>query len=287
MDRKGACDRGAIGVLTIAVALTAWVATATTANAAMVQFAATIDQAQETPPTGSPSVWSGTFTMDTSANTLSITITDTMVGSLLGPELFAHIHGFAPPGTPAGILFGLPNGSPKNAVWNFPPADQANIIAGLTYANIHTTVNPGGEIRGQILRVPTCGDGILDGGEACDDGNNVNGDGCDSACQLEAGSDNDHYAGYQIKSKLAKGQSGTISNQVEAAGTFEKCKAKFLLVPTSKNGGPAAANPTLHYLCWQCKGGKPAVSYTVTDQFASGSISTKKLKMICNIAAKS
>src|SRR5215471_13870159 len=79
--------------------------------------------------------------------------------------------------------------------------------------------------------------------------------------------DNDHYAGYQIKNKLAKGQTGSIGNSVEAAGNFEKCKAKFLLVPTSKNGGPAPANPALNYLCWQCKGGKPVVAFTVTDQF--------------------
>jgi len=30
-----------------------------------------------------------------------------------------------------------------------------------------------------------CGDGILDPGEECDDGNNVNGDGCDENCRIE------------------------------------------------------------------------------------------------------
>ncbi len=30
--------------------------------------------------------------------------------------------------------------------------------------------------------IPRCGDGILDGGEVCDDGNNVDGDGCSSDC---------------------------------------------------------------------------------------------------------
>ena len=29
---------------------------------------------------------------------------------------------------------------------------------------------------------PFCGDGTLDGGEQCDDGNNVDGDGCDANC---------------------------------------------------------------------------------------------------------
>lgn len=33
--------------------------------------------------------------------------------------------------------------------------------------------------------VPICGDGNLDQGEQCDDGNNLNGDGCSASCQLE------------------------------------------------------------------------------------------------------
>ncbi len=34
-------------------------------------------------------------------------------------------------------------------------------------------------------RVPRCGDGILDPGEQCDDGNNVSGDGCSATCRWE------------------------------------------------------------------------------------------------------
>lgn len=160
-----------------------WLGASSTTNAAIVQFAATIDGAQETPPVASPALASGTFTMDTVADTLSINIVITTPPP--SGEIAAHIHGFAPPGVPAGIVFGLPLGSPKIAVWNFLPAQEANIISGLAYVNIHSAAFPGGEIRGQILRVPSCGDGILDGGEACDDGNVVNGDCCDSFCQFE------------------------------------------------------------------------------------------------------
>ncbi len=32
---------------------------------------------------------------------------------------------------------------------------------------------------------PVCGDGVVDLGETCNDGNNLPGDGCDAACQLE------------------------------------------------------------------------------------------------------
>jgi cysteine-rich repeat protein len=31
--------------------------------------------------------------------------------------------------------------------------------------------------------IPRCGDGILDGGEVCDDGNNLDGDGCSASCR--------------------------------------------------------------------------------------------------------
>jgi cysteine-rich repeat protein len=154
------------------------------ARAALVNFAAVIDGAQETPPNLSPASATGTFVMDTVADTLSFNVV-IVVPPPTG-EILAHIHGFAPPGVPAGILMPLPLGSPKIGVWNFLPAQEANIIAGLTYVNIHSNALPGGEIRGQILRVPTCGDGILDGGEQCDDGNTDNGDCCDSACQYEA-----------------------------------------------------------------------------------------------------
>ena len=32
---------------------------------------------------------------------------------------------------------------------------------------------------------PICGDGVIDAGEECDDGNNDNGDGCDAVCRVE------------------------------------------------------------------------------------------------------
>jgi hypothetical protein len=90
-----------------------------------------------------------------------------------------------------------------------------------------------------------------------------------------------HYACYQVKHKLATEQSGTISNQVEPVGTFAKCKLKFLCVATERNG-EAIVDPDLHYCCHQCKGGKPAVSFTITDQFVAGAVTTKKLKLMCN-----
>jgi len=121
-----------------------------TARAEILNFTATIDAAQEVPPTGEPGTGSGTFVMDTEANTLEFHIE---FSGLSSPETAAHIHGFAPAGQEAGILFSLPGGSPKDGTWNFAENQEAGIINGLTYVNIHTQNYPDGEIRGQIVQV--------------------------------------------------------------------------------------------------------------------------------------
>jgi len=167
----------------IAAAASLVLLVSTDARGAIVSFSATIDGVQETPPNASMAMGSGTFTMDTTTDTLAYTIMITVPPPTA--EIAAHIHGYAGPGVPAGIVHPLPLGTPKVGVWGYPPLDEGMIIAGLTYVNIHTMAFGGGEIRGQILRVPTCGDGILDGGEACDDGNLVNGDGCTDTCTIQ------------------------------------------------------------------------------------------------------
>jgi hypothetical protein len=121
------------------------------ASAEIINFTANLDVAQETTCGGLGSgSGTGTFEMDTDANTLTIHVE---FSGLSTAEIAAHIHGFSGPGVPSGVLFGLPAGSPKDALWNFTEAQQPNIIAGSTYVNIHTTMCTGGEIRGQILQV--------------------------------------------------------------------------------------------------------------------------------------
>jgi hypothetical protein len=104
--------------------------------------------AQETPPVASSGQGIAAFDIDTAANTLDYVI---YFGNLTGVENNAHIHGYAAPGTPAGVVHPLPLGNPKIGTWNFGAADEPNILAGLAYVNIHSTFAGGGEIRGQIL----------------------------------------------------------------------------------------------------------------------------------------
>jgi hypothetical protein len=130
--------------LVFALALVLFAGTALAQN-----FTATLDGLQETPPNATPATGNATLVLDTAANTLSYNIS---YAGLLATETAAHIHGFAAPGSAAGVLHSLPSGNPKVGVWNYLETQEANIIAGLTYINIHTTLFPGGEIRGQILR---------------------------------------------------------------------------------------------------------------------------------------
>lgn len=128
--------------------LAALIATPLSANAAVLDYEATLEGSQEVPPNPSPATGSATISIDTDANTLTYTI---MYSGLVGAETAAHIHGFAAAGANAGVQHPLPAGSPKNGVWNYAEGDEASILAGLTYINIHTSDYPGGEIRGQIV----------------------------------------------------------------------------------------------------------------------------------------
>ena len=81
-----------------------------------------------------------------------------------GPATAMHIHGSVGPGTNGSVLFPLtslhlPAADPAKGgiIFGGVPyteADASNLLAGLHYINVHTTSNPGGEIRGQLIPVP-------------------------------------------------------------------------------------------------------------------------------------
>jgi cysteine-rich repeat protein len=163
------------------------------AGAATVNFTASIDGAQET-TCALPTTAQGaaTATLDSVSGMLSWNITfgnnsPSFNNGMLdnGAEILAHFHGPAAPGATAGVKVTLPLGSPKvGSATVAAPADRTDLTNGLWYINIHSSSCGAGEIRGQVLRDPSCGDGIVDGpGEECDDGNNVSFDGCSSTCQ--------------------------------------------------------------------------------------------------------
>ena len=128
------------------------------AQAKMYFYNCVLSGKQETPANATTGTGGGYFVIDTDANQVNFWVS---FAGLSSAETGAHIHGFAGSGTPAAVLFTLPAGNPKVGTWNYNEADEASILGGLCYMNIHTTNNPGGEIRGQIVPL----NAILDGAQ--------------------------------------------------------------------------------------------------------------------------
>ncbi|MBD3162564.1 MAG: CHRD domain-containing protein [Candidatus Eisenbacteria bacterium] len=126
------------------------------AAAEELAYGCVMTEMQVVPPTGSTAIGAGQFIIDTEANTLSYRIAFTGLSS---DEVAAHIHGYAGPGEQALIAHYLPPDNPKVGVWNYAEAVEADILAGRTYVNIHTTMFNGGEIRGQIVPLNASLDG--------------------------------------------------------------------------------------------------------------------------------
>ncbi|MGV3601226.1 MAG: CHRD domain-containing protein [Dyadobacter fermentans] len=106
--------------------------------------------AKQTPATG----WA-----DVSYNKTTHMLTFTLNwANLTDVPTGAHIHGTAARGSNAGIKFDFFAAVPRTTTGSYSssvPVDgtslnESDLLNGLYYFNIHTSVNPGGEIRGQI-----------------------------------------------------------------------------------------------------------------------------------------
>jgi cysteine-rich repeat protein len=69
---------------------------------------------------------------------------------------------------------------------------QSTLTVAVTGNQFYTMVVDGfggatGNVQPRIAFTAYCGNGASNAGEACDDGNRANGDGCNSSCQIEAG----------------------------------------------------------------------------------------------------
>ncbi|NNE07469.1 MAG: CHRD domain-containing protein [Gemmatimonadetes bacterium] len=126
--------------------------TAGTATATLWDCECTLEGSQEVPPNASTATGTGSFVLDDVAGTLDYNIS---YSGLSSNVVGAHIHGPAPVGANAGVLFGLIPGSPIIGQWAGMSTTHTNLVAtGLTYVNIHSNNFPGGEIRGQITCTP-------------------------------------------------------------------------------------------------------------------------------------
>ena len=83
--------------------------------------------------------------------TRKLTYTVTYNG-LSGPATAAHFHGPASSGQNAGVVIPFPNAAdPIKGEATLTEAQEADLLAGRWYVNVHTRAHPGGEIRGQVM----------------------------------------------------------------------------------------------------------------------------------------
>jgi len=168
-----------VGRLLAVVAAIA-VVTGSSAHAAVVSYSATLNGASESPPNGSAGIGAAQVDIDAVANTMRVRVT---FGNLTGTSTASHIHAptaVAGTGTagvatttptfaafPLGVTSGaydmtldMTQASSYNPVFvtanggTTASAEVAlfqSIADGTAYLNIHSTVFPGGEIRGFLI----------------------------------------------------------------------------------------------------------------------------------------
>jgi len=163
-------------VLVVAIAALSGVA-----KADQLAFITTLTGTQEVPPNASPGIGSALVTVDTGTHMMTVNVS---FAGLLSPTVASHIHCCTPPGANAMVATAVPTfpGFPLGVtsgtylqtfdltvastynpafiaahggtVAGAEAAFIAGLQGGLTYLNIHTSLFPGGEIRGQLQAVP-------------------------------------------------------------------------------------------------------------------------------------
>ena len=128
-------------------------------------FVANLTGANEVPPVATTASGVGTFDYNFDTNELSYEI---QVAELSGITA-AHIHSGSA-GVNGPVLFPLYDGTglfdpanPISGIVTLNAEQQALLMNGALYVNVHTATNADGEIRDQLLRTGTMGEGIVVG----------------------------------------------------------------------------------------------------------------------------
>jgi len=111
----------------------------------------TLDGKSQVPPNTSAGTGTADLDYDAPSKKLSWKIT---YSGLSGPATAAHFHGPAAAGANAGVKVPIANAgtSPVEGSAVLTDEQAADLMAGKYYVNVHTAANPGGEIRGQVMK---------------------------------------------------------------------------------------------------------------------------------------
>jgi hypothetical protein len=122
------------------------------AHAATIQLKADLKASAEVPPKDSAGMGTLTGTLNTETNEFTYHIE---FSGLTGPAVAAHFHGPAAEGAnakPQLPIKGSPVTSPIEGKATLTAEQAKDLLDGKWYFNLHTAANPGGEIRGQIMK---------------------------------------------------------------------------------------------------------------------------------------
>jgi hypothetical protein len=137
-------------IATVMLALVGSASLVPAARAETVTLKADLSGSNEVPPNSSPATGKAEATLDSATRNLTYTIT---FSGLSGPALGAHFHGPVEAGKNAGIVLPFKTvQSPIEGTATLTENQAADLLAGKWYANVHTAANPGGELRGQMMK---------------------------------------------------------------------------------------------------------------------------------------
>ncbi len=111
-------------------------------------FYTTMTASQETPPTSSGALGTGWAILDTTGDELIYRVTVAGLDTTLSG---GHFHD-SPPGVGGPVVHAISfTDSTSSGTWTAVPANEiVDLLKGDLYFNVHTPVNPGGAIRGQL-----------------------------------------------------------------------------------------------------------------------------------------
>ena len=119
------------------------------AQAATVNYMASLNGASEVPPNPEKGTGEMTGTLDTATKVFNYTVN---YKDLTGPATAAHFH-VAPPGAngPVTVPINPPTSGVKGQA-TLTDEQIANMDGGKVYVNVHTAAHGPGEIRGQVMK---------------------------------------------------------------------------------------------------------------------------------------